>query len=142
MNPISATSWLWKALRGHSVTFAVLMAFGLLGFSVIRWVKLGLDAVGTPWLAVFILPTIIIGLFAKWERVWIPEETRRKFWARSILAGSVLVASAMAYLKPKPPESAPARSPAVNAAGDASGAAPDESGAVQKPVRPRGPSGK
>ena len=68
MNPVSAISWLWKSLRGHSVTFSVLMAFGLLGFSVVRWVKQGLGALGTPWLLVFILPTILIGVLAKRER--------------------------------------------------------------------------
>jgi len=135
VNPISAISWLWKALRGHSVTFAVLMAFGLLGVSVIRWVKLGLGAFGAPWLAVLILPTILIGLLAKWERIWIPEEARRKFWARSILGASVLVAVVMAFLKPEPR--------AVPSGTDATGHATDaHNEPAQKPPRPRGPSGK
>jgi hypothetical protein len=137
VNPISAISWLWKSLRGHSVTFAMLIAFGLLGFSVIRWMKQGLDAVGTPWLAVFVLPGILIGMLAKHERVWIPDEARRKLWARSILGASVLVAVLMAFLRPEPV--APTASPDANAAG----AAKDESESpVQKTVRPRGPSGK
>jgi hypothetical protein len=119
------------------VTFAVLMAFGLLGVSVIRWVKLGLGAFGAPWLAVLILPTILVGLLAKWEREWIPEETRRKFWARSILGASVLVAVAMAFLKPEPEPSA------VPPKTDATGRAMDTyNDPAPKQVRPRGPSGK
>jgi hypothetical protein len=133
VNPISATSWLWKALRGHSVTFAVLMAFGLLGFSVIRWVKLGLHAVGAPWLLVLVLPGVFIGLLARWEHVWIPDEAKRKFWARGILGGSVFLVIAMAYLKPEPP--VPADGANVSPTGSSQQP-------VKQPVRPRGPSGK
>jgi biotin transporter BioY len=129
VNPVSAISWLWKALRGHSVTFAVLLAFALLGVSVIRWVQMGLDALGTPWLLGFILPTILIGVLAKKERVWIPEETRRKFWARCIVGGAVAIAAVMAYFRPDPPEPPP----------NQSGVAAEP---VQRPLRPRGPSGK
>jgi hypothetical protein len=135
VNPLSAISWLWKALHGHSVTFAVLMAFGLLGVSAIH-LKMGLGAVGVPWLLALILPTLVIGMFAKWERVWIPEEARRKFWARSILGASVAAALATALLRPAPTE----RMRATNTLdGSAAGGSLES---LKKPVRPRGPSGK
>ena len=135
MNPISAFSWFWKALRGYSVTFAVLLAFALLGVSLIQWLKGALKAMGAPWLAVFILPTVVIGLLAKNERVWIVDDARRKFWSRGILIAAVTLSAGIAILRKEdaaqrdavPSEHAPASSPAESA---------------PRPIRPRGPSGK
>jgi hypothetical protein len=132
VNPISASSWLWKALRGHSVTFAVLMACGLLGVSIVHWLKVGLDALHAPWLAALLVPTFVIGLLAKKEKTWIADEARRRFWARSILAGAAVLAAALAWLRP---EAAATTAPENSDTVPASAAAPTS-------PRPRGPSGK
>jgi hypothetical protein len=138
VNPISAISWFWKALRGNSVTFAVLLACALLGMSVLRWLKDGLYAVGTPWWLVLVIPSVLIGLLAKKERVWIPDEARRRLWARSVVVGAVLLSVLIALLKPAP-KATPAKANLENSAGSPAG----ESAATPSPsMRPRGPSGK
>lgn len=134
MNFISALSWAWKALRGHSVTFAVMMACALLGVSVLRALRQGLGALHVPWLATLLLPAMLIGLLAKKERTWIPDEGKRKRWARSIVGGSVVLAIVIALLTPDP----------VAAPRNDETSSPAQSGEATRsaPVRPRGPSGK
>jgi hypothetical protein len=135
VNPVSATTWLWKALRGNSITFAVLLSCAVLGVSVLRIVKEGLYAVGTPWWLVLIVPSFIIGLLAKKETVWIPDEARRRRWARGLVLGSVLASGVLAFVNPEPEPAAPVQLE-QNSAGASEPAAPPAS------VRPRGPSGK
>lgn len=134
MNLISATTWLWKALRGHSVTFAVLLAAALLGISIVKCFKTALHAVGAPWLAGFLLPALLIGFLARHEATWWPEEARRKFWARSIVVGALLLAAIISTLKPGD--------------GTAARAGKQELTPLHSPdktppaLQPRGPSGK
>ncbi len=135
MNPISAATWFWKALRGNSVTFAVLLACALLGVSVLRLVKEGLYAVGTPWWLVLIIPSVLIGVLAKKEAVWIPDEGLRRRWARGLVIGSVVLSVLMAFFKPTP-----ASPPADQGRQSTSDIAEPPSAPAS--IRPRGPSGK
>jgi hypothetical protein len=133
VNPVSATTWLWKALRGNSITFAALLACALLGVSVLRLLKDGLYAVGAPWWLVLVIPSTVIGLLAKKEAVWIPDEGRRRCWARGLVVGSVVLSAILAFLSPAPEPVAPEQ---TDKAGPAAQPAPPVS------PRPRGPSGK
>lgn len=113
MNPFSALSWIWKALRGRSVTFAALFALTLAGFSVLAWIKAALQAVGASWLVLLVFPTILLAILARKETDWIPDEEVRRRWARGLIFGSLFAAIATAVLLPAPagPES-PAEKPA------------------------------
>lgn len=98
MNPFSAISWFWKGLRGHSITFAALFASGLIGLSLMRGLVHLLGELGVPWLGLIVLPMVIVGVLAKREKQWIPDETRRRVWARSLLFGSIALAILMAAI--------------------------------------------
>lgn len=123
LNPLSAVAWIWKALLGRSVTFAALFALTLTGFSVISWLKWLLANVGAHWLALLVAPTIVLGVLARKEAKWIPDEQVRRTWARGLVFGSILAALLSRLLIPDAPE--PARSPAVPAV-----------------IRPQGPRSK
>jgi hypothetical protein len=92
-------SWLWRGLRGNSVTFALLFASCVVGLSLARYVKLGLEKLGVHWLYVLIVPVLFFGWLAKREPQWIPEERHRKWWARGLIAGSILLALVISWLR-------------------------------------------
>jgi hypothetical protein len=121
-------------MRGHSVTFAVLFAFALLGVSVVGVLRSGLGALGAPWLLILVIPALAVGALARKERDWIPEEKTRKTWARSIVAAAVLLAFVLARFN----ASSSQGPTAASENGDA------RAPAVLKPraIRPHGPSGK
>jgi hypothetical protein len=91
VNPFSTTSWAWKALRGRSVTFAALLALTLLGVSVVHWLRVGLRELGFGWFAFLVVPILVISLLARMERRWIPEEEKRRKWARWLVIGAVMI---------------------------------------------------
>lgn len=103
MNPFSGATWLWRALRGQSVVFAALFALTLLGLSIVHVLRHMLAALGLPWLALLILPALIFGYLAKREEEWWPDPLERKRWSRRLVFGSIAVAIAISFLKPKPP---------------------------------------
>lgn len=49
VNPF-AISWLWRGFKGNSITFAVLFASFMIGWSLAHYVKLGLSKLGVHWL--------------------------------------------------------------------------------------------
>lgn len=91
VNPF-AFSWLWRGLRGNSVTFSLLFATTLLGLSLSHYVKLVLTKLGVHWLYVLIIPVFFFSWLAKREEGWVADERQRKLWARSLIAGSILLA--------------------------------------------------
>ncbi len=109
MNPLSFFSWMWKALLGRSVVFAGLFALTLMGLSVLGWVKWGLSSMGVHWLALLIVPSLLIAAAARKEKEWIPDEAERKKWARGLVFGSLIAAVLAAFLFPKPPSPKPDR---------------------------------
>ena len=97
---MSAVSWSWRAVRGHSVTFAALFACSLLGLSLIGELRQLLSWMQAPWYVWILLPMLAIGYLAKKESKWMPEvETRRK-WSRRLVLGSVVVAVLVAVFSP------------------------------------------
>jgi hypothetical protein len=98
VNPF-AISWLWRGLKGSSVTFAILFASLLFGFSISHEVGIGLKKLGVHWLYVMILPGLFFMLLARYENRLIPDESKRKLYARSLIVVSILVAIAIAKFK-------------------------------------------
>ena len=96
---IFAVNWFIKGLRGKSVTFALLFATYLLGFSLSHYVKVLLTRLGVHWLFVLILPVVFFSWLAGREDRFIPDERQRKLWARGLLAGSIAVAMLIAQLR-------------------------------------------
>lgn len=95
----SVMSWGWRALRGYSMTFAVLFAGGILGMSLISEFRELLTRWHAPWYAWLIIPMILIGYLAKKETQWVPDpEVRRKF-SRWIFIGSIVIAAVLALIR-------------------------------------------
>lgn len=100
VNPLSAGSWLWRALRGRSVTFAALFACGLLGVSVLGEVRGLLDRIDAPWYVWLLAPIVLVSTLAKKEQEWIPDERKRLWWARGLVIGAILAVILIAKLAP------------------------------------------
>ncbi len=109
MNPISGTAWFWRAIRGHSLTFSTLFAFGLFGLSVAGGFRHVLHRLGAPWYVWLLLPFMVIGALARKETDWMPDPAERRKWSRGIVVGAVLIALLAAKLAPKPPPEEPVR---------------------------------
>ena len=101
LNPFSALSWTWRALRGHSVTFAAMFALGLLGVSFVAEFRHLLARLGAPWYAWFLVPMIAIAFLAKKENDWLPDPVKRRRWARVLFFGSILASILIAKLGPR-----------------------------------------
>ena len=105
MNWFSGASWFWKGLRGQSVTFAALFAFGLLGFSVIRALRHLLHAMHAPWYLWLLLPIVLVSWLSRWETNWLPDEQQRRRWSRSLIFGAIGVSVLIGLCTPKRVES-------------------------------------
>ncbi|HEY4248197.1 MAG TPA: hypothetical protein VGM64_15215 [Lacunisphaera sp.] len=98
LNPF-AISWLWRGLKGHSITFAVLFASLLLGWSISSELSHLLTRLGVHWLYVMIIPAALFIWLAKHEDRFIHDESRRKLYARGLIVGSILLAILIAKLR-------------------------------------------
>jgi hypothetical protein len=94
-----AISWLWRGLRGHSVTFALLCASLMAGWSLSHWFNVLLTRLGVHWLYAIILPAVFFLWLAKREDRLIPDEGKRKFYARGLIAGSIVIAILIAKFR-------------------------------------------
>jgi peptidoglycan/LPS O-acetylase OafA/YrhL len=98
MNPF-AISWLWRGFKGKSVTFATLFASLVLGASVAGGFTKLLQKLGFHWLYVLVVPMFVFSFLAKMEPRLIPDETKRKLYARGLIVGSIIVALIIAKLR-------------------------------------------
>lgn len=103
MNPFSGATWLWRAWRGYSVTFAVLFAMGMVGLSVISLFRSLLHRLGAPWWVLFLAPFVVVGLLAKHEARWMPDADQRRRWARRLVLGSFALMLIIAWFSPRKP---------------------------------------
>ncbi len=101
MNPIAATTWFWRAVRGHSLTFAVLFACALFGISVLGFFRHALHWLGAPWYVWLLAPFLIVSVLAKNEAQWVPDPEKRRRWARWIAIGAVIATVLVAKLTPE-----------------------------------------
>ncbi len=98
-NPF-ALAWLWRGFKGNSVTFAALFASLLLGASIAGGFRHLLAALGVHWLYVILIPIFLFSWLGRKELQWLPDEGKRKRYARSLIIGSILVAILIAWLRP------------------------------------------
>jgi 4-hydroxybenzoate polyprenyltransferase len=95
VNPL----WLWRGLKGYSVTFATLFASVLLGASIAGGFQKLLASLGVHWLYVILIPVFLFSWLAKKEPQWLPDEAKRKVWARSLIGGSIVLAIIINQIK-------------------------------------------
>ena len=96
---IFAANWFLKGVRGNSVTFALLFASCLVGFSLSHLIHVALEKLGVHWLYVMILPVVFFTWLAKREDRIMPDEAKRKLYARGLIAGSILLALLLAWIR-------------------------------------------
>lgn len=99
----------------------------MLGFSVVRGLRLILGALGVGWFGLLIFPLVIVSAVARKEPEWIPDETQRRRWSRALIFGSVLIAMVTASLSTH------------RVRNEANTTTTQES---TQPLRPHGPPGK
>ena len=95
VNPL----WLWRGLKGNSLTFAALFASVLVGVSIAGGFHHLLAALGVHWLYVILIPIVFFSWLAKKEPIWFPDEAKRKLYARGLILGSILIAIAVAWIR-------------------------------------------
>ena len=115
LNPVTALTWSWRALRGHSVTCAALFALGLLGLAVIPMLRHLLSRLGAPWYVWLLGPALAVAYCARKEVEWLPDAGARRRWARGIFFGAIALAALIAKLR-SPPRAADDHGPAAPAA--------------------------
>lgn len=98
VNPF-AISWLWRGFRGKSVTFALLFATCVLGWPLSDELARLLARLGVHWLYVLILPGFFFMWLAKRENRFMPDETKRKLYARGLIAGALVLALLVAWIR-------------------------------------------
>lgn len=98
VNPF-AISWLWRGFRGRSVTFALLFASFVLGWSLSHAVNVLLTRLGVHWLYALMLPAFGFMWLAKREERIFPDEAKRTLYARSLIFASILIAVLVAWFK-------------------------------------------
>jgi hypothetical protein len=96
VNPL----WFWRGLMGNSVTFAALFASLLLGASIAGGFQKLLSSLGVHWLYVILIPIFLFSWMSKREPQWLPDERKRKLYARSLILGSIVMAILIAWLRP------------------------------------------
>lgn len=82
--------WLWRALRGRSVTFALVFFLAVVGFSTPRLIRGVLEPLPLPWLIVWIAPLIFLAFLAKLEPKLIPSEIHRRRLALGLVAAALI----------------------------------------------------
>jgi hypothetical protein len=98
VNPF-AINWLWRGFKGNSVTFALLFACLVLGWSVTGSLWFFLRNHGVHWVFALVLPGLLFSWLAKREEKWLPDEAVRKRWARGLILGSLALAIVIALVR-------------------------------------------
>ena len=98
VNPF-AIGWLWRGFKGNSVTFALLFACLVLGWSVTGSLWFFLRDMGVHWLFALIIPGLFFSWLAKREDRFIPDEKNRKLWARGLIVVSLVLALLIAWMR-------------------------------------------
>ncbi len=96
MNPFDLR-WLWRAVRGHSLTLALVFLLTVIGLSTPDLIRRGLAPLDLSWWMLWLAPLIVIWLMMRLEPVFVPSEKLRRWLA----LGVVLVALAVVFVFPR-----------------------------------------
>jgi hypothetical protein len=104
VNPFSGVTWVWRALRGGSVTFGALFALGVLGLSAVSAFRHLLHRLGAPWYVLFVAPFVVVTILARKELEWMPDPVQRRKWSRRLVFGSLVIFLLVTFFAPRKPE--------------------------------------
>lgn len=99
MNPFSL-QWLWQAIRGRSLTVALLLLLLAAGVSPPDLVRALLRPLDLSWWAAWVAPVLIFWLSVRLEPVLVPSETLRRRLALGLVVIALAVAC-VAFLVPR-----------------------------------------
>lgn len=83
---------LWKGLRGRSLTFSLVFALAVMGFSFAGILRTPLRTIGIWAPLLFILPILATGLLAKHESKLKMGSELKRFCSYGLIFGSILLA--------------------------------------------------
>jgi hypothetical protein len=105
MNPFDLR-WLWRAIRGHSLTFALIFLLTMVGVSATDLIRSGLEPLALSWWTVWLAPLVLIWVMLRLEPVIVPSAKLRRW----IALGLVALALAVVFVLPRLlPEDEPVR---------------------------------
>ena len=96
MNPFSLR-WLWQAIRGRSLTFALIFLLLAAGVSAPNLVRALLRPLDLAWWAAWVAPVVVFWLSVRLEPVLVPSETLRC----RLALGLVGIALVVVFVVPK-----------------------------------------
>ena len=82
---------LWKGLRGRSLTFSLVFAMALMGFSFAGLLRAPLRTIGLWGPLLFLLPLIATGLLARKEDKLPLKAPFKRLCSRILIYGSILL---------------------------------------------------
>ncbi len=88
MNPFNLRA-LWKGFRGNSITFSLIFAMAIMGFSLAGIMRDSLRSVGLWWPLVFLVPMVAVGWLAKNEHQLKIRKRTRTLATILLIAGSI-----------------------------------------------------
>lgn len=96
LNPLDLR-WLWNALRGRSLTFAMVFVLAVLGVSAPDRLREWFEPLGLSRWQLWLAPLLLFWLLVRAEPWLIPSETIR----RRLALGLVAAAVAAVFLLPR-----------------------------------------
>ena len=82
---------LWRGLRGRSLVFSLIFAMAVMGFSLSGLLRSPMRAIGLWWPLIFLLPILLIGKTAKFERTFDLRPEFRRICCFILIYGSILL---------------------------------------------------
>jgi hypothetical protein len=100
MNPFDLR-WLWHAIRGRSLTFALIFLLTVVGVSATDLIRSGLEPLAlSPWTA-WLAPLVLIWIMLRLEPVIVPSAKLRRWIALALVALALALVYALPRLLPE-----------------------------------------
>ncbi len=96
MNPFDLR-WLWGAIRGRSLTLALVFLLTMIGLSAPDLIRGGLAPLDLSWWTLWLAPALVIWVMMRLEPVLVPSEKLRRWLA----LGVIMVALAVVFVLPR-----------------------------------------
>lgn len=107
MNPFDLR-WLWRAIRGHSLTFALIFLLTMVGVSATDLIRSGLEPLDLSWWTVWLAPLVLIWIMLRLEPVIVPSAKLRRWIALGLVALALAVVFVLPRLLPEEGTARPA----------------------------------